>query len=314
MDVENYTNIDDMLMGGKTATQPATPESQSMGPAEIGEDMPDDVYGLNEEPETPEPEDDHMSDPEPEPEQEEKPEEDHTPEYDEYGNEKENLSKSMQKRLERQAESLKRKHDAELAELRQQLAQAGASKEVQQAAKDFEFDPNDEGSWEEQFASMVRQTIAKDEQERIQRAQQEEVQRDMQEFRGRMQDGMNRFDDFIEVVGGQPMDNEMTLALRSIQDPAAFIYAASKRMPEELDRIARLKNPHDRYAEVIRLEQKMRQNKPTTKAPRPLGKAKEDAQVPVPKSKKEESIEDLIAKSDAKRLANARGRQNYRPR
>ena len=54
-------------------------------------------------------------------------------ETDEYGNEKEPENEVIRERLRKQAESLSRKHEAEIAELRTQLAQQGASQQVQKA-------------------------------------------------------------------------------------------------------------------------------------------------------------------------------------
>ncbi len=299
----DISSIDDLLAGGKTPTQPEAPEHQY-------NDVPEEIGEVEQE-ESPSPDDyeveeEHQSHEEEEHDNEEEPRDKEEPQEDEYGNKKELMSKNMQKRMKKLKEDSDaeiQRRDNEIMQLRAQLAQGGASKNVQQAAQDFEFDPNDEGSWQEQFAQMVRQTIAQDEKNRIEKARQHEENQEAQAFRGRFQEGMNRFDDFMDVVDGQPVDEAMTLALRGVSDPAAFIYAAAKRMPQELERISKLKSPHDRYAEMIRLEGKMRTNKPSTSAPRPLGRAKEDANAPAPKKKTEDSIEDMIARSEAKKLA-----------
>lgn len=236
-------------------------------------------------------------------------EEENSPEseesHDEYGNKTENLSKSMQKRLERQAN----KYNSEIAALKAQLAESGASKQIQNAADNFEYDSENPDDWQSQLRQFIKQTLVIEEkekerqqQEAVSRQKQAEQEREVQEFRGKFQQGMERFEDFVEVVDGQPLDSAMTAALQGIKDPAAFVYAAAKRMPQELERISKMKSPHDRYAEMIRLEQKMRTNKPMTKTPRPLGRTKEDATIPVQQKKREETIEDLIAKSDAKKL------------
>lgn len=298
----DISSIDDLLSTAKSASQPEAPEHQYKTEPEEIEEM---------EPETPEydtGDEEHaesQSPEEPNEDAEDSDDEATETQEDEYGNKKEVMSKNMQKRMKK----LEQKHQAEIDDLRRQLAQAGASREVQKAAEDFNFDPNTEGDWEQQFAQMVRQTIAKDEQERVQKAKQQEEYQESQAFRGRFEQGMNRFDDFVDVVSNQPVDDAMTLALRGVADPAAFIYAASKRMPQELERISKLKSPHDRYAEMIRLEGKMRANKPATKAPRPLGRTQEDASAPPPKKKGDDSIEDMIARAEAKKLAVLKARR-----
>lgn len=303
------TNIDDLLMGGKTPTQPASPENHYQdGPEEI-EEM---------EPETPDNEEGGEED-----EQEtgfeqigDKPDDDEhehqrkEPETDEYGNSKEPDNEVIRERLARQA----RKHEAEINALRAQLAQQNAAPAVQQAAKDFEYDPNASGNWQQQLASFVKQTVEHMTVEKHEHERQQQEQQHYQEFQSKFRQGMERFDDFIEVVAEKPLDDAMTAALRGVSDPAAFIYAAAKRNPEELERISKLRDPHARYAEMIRLEERMRRNKPMTKAPRPIARTPGDSGLPAAKSKssKEPSIEDLIAKSDAKRLANMKGRGGSR--
>lgn len=299
------SNIDDLLMGGKTATQPATPEHQ-YEPEEIEEVEPQESEGNFDYDTGDEESESHEEDTQ---ELDKSSEEETESHEDEYGNKTEQLSKSMQKRLERQAESLRRKHEAEIAALRQQLAQQGASQQVQQAAKDFQYDPNDEGTWQQQLAAFVKETVSQMQQEDRRAAQQQEERAAHEEFSKKFTQGMDRFDDFREVVAHQPIDDAMTLALRGMQDPAAFIYAASKRAPQELERISKLRDPYARMVEMGKLEERMRKNKPTTKAPKPLGRTKDDGHMPTPKAKKEETIEDLIAKSEAKKLAQLRARR-----
>lgn len=307
------SSIDDLLMGGQSTEVSEEPiQEENTGTKEV-DDTTDsegnfDYATGEEESESHENSfDDEESDSEDETQSHE----------DEYGNKKELMSKNMQKRLKKIDEDHKAQintYQSEIAALKAQLAQQGASKEMQQAVQDFEYDPNDEAGWKDQLANFVRQTIAHDEKVKIEKQRQEEEQQEFQEFRGRFEKGMNRFDDFLEVVGEHPIDSAMTAALRSIQDPAAFLYAVAKRSPQELERISKLKSPHQRHAEIIRLEERMRKTKTPTKAPRPLGRAQDDASIPESKNKKEETIEDLIAKSDAKKLAQMRSRQGYRGR
>lgn len=232
-------------------------------------------------------------------------------EVDDYGNKKERMSKGMKERLDRKEKQFQREieqRDAELQALRQQLANQGASKEVQQAVKDFKYDPNDEVSWEQQLSDFVKHTVTNmhsEQQEQQRAAQEQKAHRDFaQKFRA----GMERFPDFREVVGGQPMDDAMTLSLRGMADPTAFIYAASKRNPQELERISKLPDPYARMVEMGRLEERMRRSKPVTKAPRPLGRMKEDTVAKVKPKEKDTTGDDLLAKADAKRLSQTRAR------
>lgn len=229
-------------------------------------------------------------------------------EIDAYGNKKEIENEVIRERLSRQA----RKHEAEINALRMQLSVQNASPEIQQAAKDFEYDANDGDNWQQQLAAFVKQTVNTMSEEKNARTNQQIEQQHYQEFEKRFREGMDKFSDFIEVVENTPLDDAMTSALRSVDDPAAFIYAASKRNPQELERIAKLRDPHARYAEMIRLEERMHRNKSSTKAPRPIARTVGDRSFEESKSKSEPTIEDLIAKSDAKRLSNIKKRGSAR--
>ncbi len=294
------TSIDDLLLGGKTNYHPETPENQVPDePQEIEELEPEaPEYG-----EEPEQEDDaeHQEQSENE---EEKPKVKH--ETDEYGNVQEPENEAIRERLARQA----RKHQAEIDSLRSQLAQQGASPQVQQAAKDFEYDPEANGDWQQQLASFVKQTVnsmTREQAESKQRAEEQQVQH---EFESKFREGMGKFSDFSETIAELPFEitNPMTLATRAMADPAAFLYAAAKRQPKELERISKLRDPYAQMTEIGKLEERMRKNKTTTKAPKPLGRTHEDASTPVSKKNKETSIEDLIARADAKKLQRIKGR------
>lgn len=307
------SSIDDLLMGGKSPQHPQTPEHDYQeGPEEVEELEPDDDEGESPEYDD-EPEDDHMEDSDEPGDEEEEQEPEHKREYDEYGNEKERMPKGMKDRLDRkdrQHQQEVERRDREIEQLRGQLANSGASREVQQAAKDFEYDPEAKGDWQQQLASFVKQTVnsmTREQEEAQIRQRDHEAQ---QEFEGKFRQGMGKFSDFANVIGdlGFQITNPMTLATRGMADPAAFLYAAAKRNPQELERISKLRDPYAQMTEIGKLEERMRKNKPTTKAPRPLDRTRENAAVPAAKKKSEPSIEDLIAKSDAKKLNRVKSR------
>lgn len=327
--MSKISSIDDLLMGVGNSQQPATPEhkekiqeqqelddkDESAPEYDIeDENTPNSDDSSDDVDESEDETDDSSDDDEPEdrPKGKSEPEED---DVDEYGNKKERMSKGMKERLDRKEKQFQREieqRDQELQALRQQLSQQGASKEVQQAVKDFKYDPSEEVSWEQQLSDFVKQTVSNMHTEEQQKSRQIQEQNAHREFAQKFTKGMERFSDFREVVGAQPMDDAMTLALRGMADPTAFIYAASKRQPEEIQRISKLPDPYARMVEMGKLEERMRRNKSTTKAPRPLGRTKEDMSAkPVPKQK-DVTGDDLLAKADAKRLAkvNARHRAN----
>jgi hypothetical protein len=325
------SSIDDLLMGIGNTQQAATPEHkdklqkeeeekapiEEMEEDEVGYEDEDEKADAKQASDEDEAEDDSDTSDEDTSEDDDSSDNkgnisDNQDDVDEYGNPKERMSKGMKERLDRKEKQFQREieqRDAELQALRQQLAQQGASREVQQAAKDFKYDPNDEGSWQQQLTDFVKQTINSVKSEEKQRANEQQEHQAQREFQKKFTTGMQRFDDFREVVGKMPMDDAMTLALRGMDDPTAFIYAASKRNPQEIERISKLPDPYARMVEMGRLEERMRRPKPVTKAPRPLGRAKEDTVAKVkPKDKKDTTGDDLLAKADAKRLSQTRAR------
>jgi hypothetical protein len=305
----SISNIDDLLMGVGNSQQPATPEHKEKLQDEKApiEEMESDAPEYGDTDETPDTSDDDSD---------EKPDQkgeshDDEGEEDEYGNKKERMSKGMKDRLDRKEKQHQREieqRDHELQVLRQQLANKGASSEVQKAAAEFEYDPNDDSSWQQQLTEFVKQTVNSMQTDEQQKARDVKEQTAQREFHKKFSQGMDRFDDFRDVVGSQPIDDAMTLSLRAMSDPSAFIYAASKRHPQEIERISKLPDPYARMVEMGKLEERMRRNKPSTKTPRPLGRTKEDATVKVKPKEKDTSGDDLLAKADAKRLSTVKNR------
>jgi hypothetical protein len=307
------SSIDELLMGGGgNSLQPDTPEHKYQDEPEPIEELDPPTADPYEEPEVDEvhdddPEDDLYDDEDDEPE--ERQSKDHKKkevETDEYGNEREPENKEIRERLARQA----RKHQEEIDALRAQLAQQGASREVQQAAKDFEYDPDASGDWQQQLGAFIKQTVnsmTREQEEAQTRQREAQIQAD---FEAKFRDGMGRFDDFRDVISSLPCEisNPMTLATRAMENPAAFLYAAAKRHPQELERISKLRDPYAQMTEMGRLEERMRKNRPTTKAPRPLGRTPEDSHTATPKKKSEPNGDDLLARADAKRLATVKTR------
>lgn len=287
-------NIDELLLGVKTGQHPETPESVSDS----------DDYEANESADlesSPELE----SEPDSESEQDDAPEASEKPSEseDDYGNKKQVENEAIRERLARQAESMQRKHQAELDALRAQLAAKGASNEVQQAAQDFEYDPNASGDWQQQLAQFVKQTVQSmthEEQASKARAKEQAMQ---QQFEAKFHQGMSHFPDFVEVVGAAPITDAMTVATRGMEDPASFLYAAAKRQPQELARIAKIDDPYTQMVEMGKLEQRMRKNKVATNAPKPIGRTKEDGVIPHMPEKKELTIEQQIAAAESKKRA-----------
>jgi hypothetical protein len=301
------SSIDDLLMGGGgNSLQPDAPENQYQDEPEPIQELDQDAPEYEDE-QVPELDsNDEESIEQDSEELEEKPRKQEPKEYDEYGNEKEPENKEIRERLARQA----RKHQEEIDALRAQLAQQGASREVQQAAKDFEYNPDEGGDWQQQLASFVKQTVNSMTREQQEVQTRQEDAKLQSEFEGKFREGMSKFGDFVETIGGLSFEitNPMTLATRAMENPAAFLYAAAKRNPQELERISKIRDPYAQMTKMDKLEERMRKNKPSTKAPRPLGRTPEDSHSNTPKKKTEANGDDLLARADAKRLATVKTR------
>lgn len=307
----SISSIDDLLMGGSSPQHPMPTEEKFQDEPEpieeLEHDEPQDDYSSDDssDDETPDEDDPYGAD-----EPEEKPKKKQKTELDEYGNEqepprmyteaehKELLNKAIRERFER----FQRNNP--------DITPVVTQQQVQAQSKGFEFDPESDQSLPQQLESFIEQTVSKmtnkrDESERIAREQQ--IQADFEE---KFVSGMSKFRDFRDVMTSLPFEisNPMTLATRSMENPAAFLYAAAKRNPQELERISKLRDPYAQMTEMGKLEERMRKNKPTTKAPRPLGRTQEDATTKVKPKERDTSGDDLLAKADAKRLNTVRAR------
>lgn len=282
-----YSSIDHLLTGNKTETQPQTPEDMREEESIYAEEEPEIQQQEEIEPEQEEQSHDL----------EEKEKQKQSSE-DEYGNKKAIDNEVIRERLARQAESLNRKHQQAMEELKRQL-----TPQQQQAADNFEYNPNAEGDWQQQLAAFVKHTVNNMTQEK-QKAHQEQIERQAQaEFEAKFYDGMSKFGDFVEVVGAQPITDAMTIATRSMKDPAAFLYAASKRAPQELQRISSLRDPYAQIAAMGALETSLKRKPEPSKASKPLSRTPEDGIIEH-KKKAPETIEDLIAQADRRKMAN----------
>ncbi len=177
-------------------------------------------------------------------------------------------------------------------------AQSQQNNQVQEAAKSFQSDPNSEESWETQLEQFVEKTLDKVSSKQKQ-AQQQQYERQIQsEFEAKFNIGMGKYKDFSEVTAGKPITDSMMMAARSMENPAAFIYAASKNHPQELERIAKIADPYHQVAEIGRLEERMKKARAVSSAPKPPSKTVGDM---TDKGSPKRNIDDLIRRDAASR-------------
>jgi hypothetical protein len=305
----SISSIDDLLMGGSSAQHPMPTEEKFQDEPEpideLEHDEPQDDYSQDDEPQDDGGEDDPYAADEPE----EKPKK-KAAELDEYGNEqeparmyteaehKELLNKAIRERFDR----FQRNNPDVTPVVSQQ--------QVQAQSKGFEFDPDSDQSLPQQLETFIERTVTNMTSKRDNEARQIKEQEIQAEFEEKFTSGMSKFRDFRDVMVSLPFEitNPMTLATRSMENPAAFLYAAAKRNPQDLERISKMRDPYAQMTEMGKLEERMRKNKPTTKAPRPLGRTQEDATIKTKPKERDTSGDDLLAKADAKRLSTVRTR------
>ncbi len=171
-----------------------------------------------------------------------------------------------------------------LSRVRQPEQPQPTRQEAKKASEDFQPDPNSEESWEVQLESFIEKTIDKRQSRYAEQEwRQQEAQRQA-DFESRFTSGMGKYQDFNQAVSGKPITNDMMFATRSLDNPAAFVYAASKLHPQELERISKIRDPYAVSAEIGRLHERMvREKKAISQAARPLEAAKGDMPSGVPK-------------------------------
>lgn len=176
---------------------------------------------------------------------------------------------------------------------RGKFAEAPTPQQAQQAAKDFTPDPNSEETWETQLETFIEKTIEKRQTKLSQQQWQEQERVKQADFETKFTTGMSKYQDFHQVVAGKPITNDMMLAARSLENPAAFIYGAAKLHPQELARISQIADPYTQAAEVGRLHERMVKTRNTaTKAAKPLETVKGD--VPINRTSDRPNLDTLI--------------------
>lgn len=154
--------------------------------------------------------------------------------------------------------------------------------QIKEAAKDFKADPNSEENWEVQLAQFVEKTVDNISKKKAEVEWREHQEKNQAEFEIKFTDGMSKYKDFETVVSGKPITGSIMLATRTMNDPAAFIYAVCKQHPKELSRIAEIRDPLVQATEIGRLEERMKRSKAIPASPKPASKISEDVTSDMP--------------------------------
>jgi hypothetical protein len=134
-----------------------------------------------------------------------------------------------------------------------------------------------ETNWKQELKEVIKETaqeVEKETQEKQWRRNEEIAQ---VEFESKFSTSMQKYSDFEKVVSGKPITAAIMVAARDMQDPAAFLYAACKQNPGEIERIAKIPNAVTQGVEIGRLEERMRKARVITTAPVPAKRISGDA-------------------------------------
>lgn len=191
-----------------------------------------------------------------------------SPEIDEYG------TKVSKKKLYTEEEVQQM--------MRDRLKRGRHAQEEPAPAQEPAPAPANEEQWEAQLGDFIDKhmdTRAKKHQ--TEQYQASEAQ-SMAEFEVKFTDGMGKYSDFESIVREKPITDAMMLATRSMNDPAAFIYAACKHNPKELERISKIQDVVTQATEIGRLEERMKRAKTVTLAPKPAKQISGDSSNEMP--------------------------------
>lgn len=148
-----------------------------------------------------------------------------------------------------------------------------------------------EENWDVQLEQFIENTLEKRQKRQTEEQWQQEENRRQQEFESKFNHGMQQYHDFHQVVSGKPITNGMMLATRNLENPAAFIYGASKLYAGDLDRISKIQDPYVQSMEIGRLHEKMVKSKASTSSVKPIEPVTSDMITP---RTKQLSIEERI--------------------
>ncbi len=140
----------------------------------------------------------------------------------------------------------------------------------------FEYNANSDLSWSDQLKVFVKEAIQEVNQDQVKHHREHARQQAEAEFESKMFSGMAKYPDFVDVMSQNPVSDAMVMGIRGLDNPAAFLYAAAKRHPEELGRIAKISDPYQQAAEMGRLHDRVAKAKRASSAPRPLTQDRSD--------------------------------------
>lgn len=144
-----------------------------------------------------------------------------------------------------------------------------------------------EAEWERELSKVVDKIVtnklqAKEQEQRQLQKQAEEIRWREQEakiqaeFEDKFTSTMGKYSDFKTVVNDKPITDAIMIGIRGMPNPAAFLYAACKQQPQEIERISKIQDFPTQMLELGRLDEKIRKANNVTKSSRPISNHKGD--------------------------------------
>jgi hypothetical protein len=152
------------------------------------------------------------------------------------------------------------------------------NRQIEKAVDDFKADPHSDDALEQLNTFIDKRIESRQKEQREREWRNQEAMRQA-EFESKFNAGMNKYQDFEHVVGkvGPLITPTMMRATSGLNDPAAFLYAAAKLHPGEIERISRLGDGVVQAAEVGRLHERMvKARNLASAAPKPIEPVKGD--------------------------------------
>ena len=178
------------------------------------------------------------------------------------------LAQSTEAAVEKRMKRVQRQHDEQLASVRSQYEPV--AQPTEQSLASYEAAPPVDVE-KQKIVSVLSELHA----EQQQVAYKAQIEADKKALLQKIatSKAASNYADFDDVVySPNPVNDNMEEAMKTISDPGAFLYHAAKHHREELTRIFELNDPRMQYAEVIRLEGRMKSGNKNmnSEAPRPI--------------------------------------------
>lgn len=166
----------------------------------------------------------------------------------------------------------------------EQPAPAAQEKKAAQTGEETDI------AWKDELKEVIKETAQEVERESREKEWRRNEEVAHAEFESKFSTSMQKYGDFENVVAGKPITAAMMVATRDMRDPAAFLYAACKQNPGEIERIAKIPNAVTQAVEIGRLEERMKKARVITSAPAPAKRISGDATFEPPR----QDIDSLI--------------------